>query len=187
MFSKEEDVASPRVRRPALSRNASAGPFSSRPVPETTAGDEDGLGSRLTFAEPEAAASEPLLRSRRNSTSRKESPPDAQLDLPELLASCRTGQQSSDEEVRSTYSTQSLPLSFNDLPSRAQHLIINELIRRNSADTAVVLTTLPIPEEGTCNSEEASLRYLADIEVLCHELPPVLLVLSNNMTVTVNL
>ncbi|KAI1776364.1 amino acid permease-domain-containing protein [Hypoxylon cercidicola] len=189
MFSKEEDVASPRVRRPALSRNPSAGRFSSRPVPETTVDDEDGLRSRLTFAEPEASASEPLLRSRRNSVSRKHGVSDAQLNLPELLISYRSGQHL-DEEVRSTYSTystQSLPLSFNDLPSRAQHLIINELIRQNSTDTAVVLTTLPIPEEGTCNSEEASLRYLADIEVLCHELPPVLLVLSNNMTVTVSL
>lgn len=189
MFSKEEEVPSPRVRRPALSRNASAGPFSSRPVPETTIGSNgDGLESRLTFAEPEATASEPLLlRSQRTSVSRKESPSDAaQLNIPELLISRRLDQQS-DEEVRSTYSTQSLPLSFNDLPSRAQHLIINELIRQNSADTAVVLTTLPIPQEGTCDSEEASLRYLADIEVLCHELPPVLLVLSNNMTVTVSL
>ncbi|XXG99780.1 DNA-directed RNA polymerase II core subunit [Hypoxylon texense] len=187
MFSEEEDAKLSRFRRPGLSRNVSAGPFSSRPVPETTVDVEDGIGSRLTFAEPEAGASEPLLlKSRRNSISRKEDLSDTQLNLPELLTSYRTGQQS-DEEVYSTYSTQSLPLSFNDLPSRAQHLIINELIRQNSADTAVVLTTLPIPEEGTCNSEEASLRYLADIEVLCHELPPVLLVLSNNMTVTVNL
>ncbi|KAI1765953.1 amino acid permease-domain-containing protein [Hypoxylon sp. FL1150] len=187
MFSKQEDVPSPRVKRPALSRNASAGPFSSRPVPETAFDAGDGLESRLTFAEPEATASEPLLlKSRRNSISRKESPLDTQLNIPELSISQRSGYQS-DEEVRSTYSTQSLPLSFNDLPSRAQHLIINELVRQNSADTAVVLTTLPIPGEGTCESEEASLRYLADIEVLCHELPPVLLVLSNNMTVTVSL
>ena len=76
---------------------------------------------------------------------------------------------------------------FNDLPSRAQHLILNELMRQNSGDSAVILTTLPIPEEGTSKSEEASLKYLSDIEVLCHELPPVLLVLSNNMTVTVSL
>ena len=99
-----------------------------------------------------------------------------------------------------SYSTQSLPLSFNDLPSRAQHLILNELMRRHSGSSsggneegvegggaAVLLTTLPIPEEGTCHSEDNSLRYLSDIEVLCHDLPPTLLVLSNNMTVTVSL
>ncbi|KAI1375215.1 amino acid permease-domain-containing protein [Hypoxylon crocopeplum] len=187
MFSKEDDLASPRMKRPPLSRNASTGRYSSRPVPETRVENEDTFGSRLTFAEPESSASEPLLlKSRRNSATRKEMQFDAQFNIPELLASYPLGRQS-DEEVRSIYSTQSLPLSFNDLPSRAQHLILNELMRQHSSDAAVLLTTLPIPEEGTCKSEEASLRYLTDIEVLCHELPPVLLVLSNNMTVTVSL
>jgi len=87
----------------------------------------------------------------------------------------------------SPYSTQGLALSFNDLPSRAQHLILNELMRRNSADTAVLMTTLPVPSEGTCLDEETTIRYLSDIEVLCNELPPILMVLSNSMTVTVNL
>jgi len=87
----------------------------------------------------------------------------------------------------SSYATQDLPLSFNDLPNRAQHLILNELMRQNSEDTAVLFTTLPIPEEGTGLSEEASVLYLSDVEVLCHELPPTLMVLSNNMTVTVSL
>ncbi|KAI8961563.1 amino acid permease-domain-containing protein [Daldinia sp. FL1419] len=184
-FSEGQSVPT-RVRHPILSRNASAGPFSSRPVPETKIEAEEYHGTRLTFAEPEHSASEPLLRSRRNSASRNGGPSDVRLNIPELLASHRSGGLS-DEESRSSYSTQSLPLSFNDLPSRAQHLILNELMRQNSNDTAVLLTTLPIPEEGTCKSEEASLRYLTDIEVLCHELPPVLLVLSNNMTVTVSL
>ncbi|KAI1799384.1 amino acid permease-domain-containing protein [Daldinia bambusicola] len=185
-FSEAEQPMPTRVRRPILSRNASAGPFSSRPVPETKVETEDDHGLRLTFAEPEHSASEPLLRSRRNSASRNDRLSDAAFNIPELLASHRsTGL--SDDESRSSYSTQSLPLSFNDLPSRAQHLILNELMRQNSGDTAVLLTTLPIPEEGTCKSEEASVRYLTDIEVLCHELPPVLLVLSNNMTVTVSL
>ncbi|KAI1104324.1 amino acid permease-domain-containing protein [Jackrogersella minutella] len=183
MFSKED---APRVRRPALSRNASAGPYSSRPVPETKIEDDEGIGPRLTFAEPEIDMSEPLLKSRRNSTSKQGGPSELQFNIPELLASYQPGRHF-DEEVRSTYSTQSLPLSFNDLASRAQHLILNELMRQHSNETAVLLTTLPIPEEGTCQSEDASLRYLTDIEVLCHELPPVLLVLSNNMTVTVNL
>lgn len=42
---------------------------------------------------------------------------------------------------------QAIPLSFNDLPCRAQHLILNELIRQHSDDTAVVFTTLPSPVE----------------------------------------
>ncbi|KAI1138763.1 amino acid permease-domain-containing protein [Hypoxylon sp. FL0543] len=184
MFSKEEEA--PRVKRPALSRAASTGRYSSRPVPEPKVEDDETFEARLTFAQPESRASEPLLKSRRNSASRKGSSSEVQFNIPELLSSYHPGNQQ-EEEVRSTYSTQSLPLSFNDLPSRAQHLILNELMRQHSSDTAVLMTTLPIPKEGTCKSEEASLRYLSDIEVLCHELPPVLLVLSNNMTVTVSL
>lgn len=88
----------------------------------------------------------------------------------------------------SSYSTQDLALSFNDLPSRAQHLILNELMRKNSGDDAAVLfTTLPIPDEGTHRSEGASVQYLSDVELLCEGLPPVLMILSNNMTVTVGL
>ncbi|OTB07755.1 hypothetical protein M426DRAFT_317648 [Hypoxylon sp. CI-4A] len=182
-FSQEEI---PRVRRPALSRNASTGRFSSRPVPDTKVENDESTEPRLMFADPEGSASEPLLRSRRNSASKKDRSSEVQFNIPELLESYQSGRLL-DEEVRSTYSTQSLSLSFNDLPSRAQHLILNELMRLNSGDAAVILTTLPIPEEGTCKSEDDSLEYLTDIEVLCHELPPVLLVLSNNMTVTVNL
>jgi potassium/chloride transporter 9 len=105
-----------------------------------------------------------------------------------LLSSYRLQQgERRDDDSGSSYSSQGLPLSFNDLPSRAQHLILNELMRQNSAHTAVLVTTLPIPAEGTYKDEEASLRYLSDVEVLCNCLPPVLLVLSNNMTVTVTL
>jgi potassium/chloride transporter 9 len=82
---------------------------------------------------------------------------------------------------------QAIPLSFNDLPCRAQHLILNEMIRQHSDDTAVVFTTLPSPMEGTCDSESESVKYISDLEVLCQGLPPVLLVHSNSMTVTMNL
>ncbi|KAF2730585.1 hypothetical protein EJ04DRAFT_473486 [Polyplosphaeria fusca] len=82
---------------------------------------------------------------------------------------------------------QAIPLSFNDLPCRAQHLILNELVRMHSEDTAVVFTTLPSPVEGTCESEEESVKYISDLEVLCQGLPPCLLVHSNSMTVTMNL
>lgn len=81
----------------------------------------------------------------------------------------------------------SVPLSFNDLPSRAQHLILNELMSLHTEDTAVVFTTLPPPREGTYKDEADSLRYVSDLEVLCQGLPPCLMVHSNSMTVTVNL
>jgi potassium/chloride transporter 9 len=56
-------------------------------------------------------------------------------------------------------------LSFNDLPSKGQHLILNELMKKHSHDTAVLFTTLPSPSQGTCKSEQDSLDYLSDLEV----------------------
>lgn len=120
-------------------------------------------------------------------TGHPEVDPDKKIDIPRLVESFRDQSPASQATEGSTYSTQSLPLSFNDLPSRAQHLILNELMRNHSTDTALVFTTLPIPSEGTCLDENATLRYLSDIEVLCHDLPPMLLVLSNSMSVTVGL
>jgi potassium/chloride transporter 9 len=85
------------------------------------------------------------------------------------------------------YSTRALPISFNDLPCRAQHLILNQLMRSKSEHTAVMFTTLPSPVEGTSRSVEASAGYLGDLEVLCRGCPPVLMVHSNSMTVTMSL
>lgn len=94
----------------------------------------------------------------------------------------------------SSYCTQDLALSFNDLPSRAQHLILNELMLQQSGrdddevgGSAVIFTTLPIPDKGTHRNERDSVQYLSDVELLCQGLPPVLMILSNNMTVTVSL
>lgn len=82
----------------------------------------------------------------------------------------------------------SIPLSFNTLPSRAQHLILNELMSQHSVDdTAVIFTTLPAPTEGTYRSESESLGYVSNLEVLYGGLGPVLLVHSNSLTVTTNL
>lgn len=57
------------------------------------------------------------------------------------------------------------PLSFNDVPSRGQHIILNELFRKHSEKTAVIFTTLPSPTRGACKSEQESLDYLLDLEV----------------------
>lgn len=165
--------------RPAMSRTNSAARFSSRPIPETKIRSEGDAGPTVSFAEPE-------YRERATSPSRRDEGADAQINIPELLENYNF-KTAEDNASGSSYSSQGLPLSFNDLPSRAQYLILNELMRQNSSDAAVVFTTLPIPEEGTCDSEDASVRYLSDVEVLTHDLPPVLLVLSNNMTVTVSL
>jgi potassium/chloride transporter 9 len=199
-----EDGAGPRIMfaetetRPLMSRSSS---FARGP------GGEVVLDKKVSFADTTPDTRSPA-RSRRSSVSKgsdsggggSSSGGDAAVDIPELLASYQLSGQSQgqgqDEDPSnsnnsitpgSSYSTQDLALSFNDLPPRAQHLILNELMRQNSAQTAVMFTTLPIPRENTCQSEEESLAYLSDVEVLCNGLPPVLMVLSNHMTVTVSL
>lgn len=162
--------------RPGLSRSTSQAPFSSRLTlgARTT---EDDTGPTVSFAP------EPETREHTVPPSPGTGPTDVSINIPDLLASYKLAAGSSDdEESASSNEGGGLPLSFNDLPSRAQYLILNELLRKHSNQSAVLFTTLPIPAEGTCRNEEASVQYLSDIEVLCSDLPPVLLVLSNNMT-----
>jgi solute carrier family 12 (potassium/chloride transporters), member 9 len=185
---------SPRLERPMASRQSSYGHgrFSSRPVPEARLTD-GGDGQRtITFADQpkQHHSHHSPIHSRQHSRqhsqqhSRQQSRQNSIIsqELPDLKPGPTV-----DDEAGSTFSTQSIALSFNDLPSRAQHLILNELMRQHSGDTAVLLSTLPVPSEGTSLDEGATIQYLSDIEVLCNELPPTLLVLSNNMTVTVSL
>ncbi|KAM7219958.1 Amino acid permease domain containing protein [Rhypophila decipiens] len=187
MFAEDET-------RSGLSRTSSYSRMPGNKNSDEKGTDQEGeKGNRkVSFAEFEVASP---ARSRKSSFSKRAGSAsgsgDALLDIPELLASYENRGREDDEEATaaagSSYSLQGEALSFNDLPSRAQHLILNELMGQQSKDTAVLFTTLPIPAENTCQSEEASLAYLSNIEVLCNDLPPVLLVLSNNMTVTVSL
>ncbi|KAL8288857.1 hypothetical protein RB597_000778 [Gaeumannomyces tritici] len=181
--------------RPAFSRANSSNRFTSSLVPETRILDEGGIAGRsITFAVPENHPSgAEALTLGDGEASVIGAASDVRIDIPELVATAQSGHRrvpsgshSNQESGRSSPGG-ALELSFNDLPCRAQHLIINELMRQNSNDTVVLFTTLPIPEEGTYESEEASVEYLSAVEILCHELPPTLMVLSNNMTVTVSL
>lgn len=187
MFAESET----RLERPAMSRQSSFGRGAAGSE-SATPGEESGKDKRVSFAEFALGTKSPV-RSRRNSISKDADTTsgsgDASLNIPGLLAAYQQApDDDEDDKNGSSYSTQGLSLSFNDLPSRAQHLILNELMRQKSGgETAVLLTTLPIPQENTCQSEAASLAYLSDVEVLCSGLPPVLLVLSNHMTVTVSI
>ncbi|KAM0163387.1 hypothetical protein ACHAPG_001311 [Botrytis cinerea] len=170
-------------KRPPISRHASTPKFSSKPVPMTRVATEDGPGPSIMFAET------PSPPTARKSTSRI---PSAYRSSPSFdriseASNSSNPTRNSPSPTRSSYSLQSIPLSFNDLPCRAQHLILNQLIKSQSGETAVIFTTLPSPVEGTGGSREASEGYLGDLEVLCGGLPPVLLVHSNSMTVTVSL
>jgi potassium/chloride transporter 9 len=161
--------ASPKSRasagRPPISRSPSSNRFSSSPIPEAKVNTDEGAGPSIMFAQ----SSSPTRASNR-------------------IDSIYTRRSSSGASGASGYPQQaSIPLSFNDLPSRAQHLILNELMAGHSRETAVIFTTLPSPTEGTAQSEATSESYLSDLEVLWQGLPPCLLVHSNSMTVTMNL
>ncbi|KAG0645326.1 Vacuolar CCC family 1 [Hyphodiscus hymeniophilus] len=177
--------------RPSLSRHASTPKFTSKPVPITRVATEDGPGPSIMFTD---TPSPPPRRGNLPSAYRSSHtmPPHSLSHappIPEHISEASEPPDVSSAKSRrgSTYSTQALPLSFNDLPCRAQHLILNELMRMKSTKTAVMFTTLPSPVEGTCKSEDASRAYLGDLEVLCKGCPPVLMVHSNSMTVTMSL
>lgn len=81
-------------------------------------------------------------------------------------------------------------VSFNELPNRAQYLILNELIRSNSSEndhTSVVLTALPAPEAGTSEDETKCLKYLAQLESLFDGGVPVLGVHAKTLTVSMTM
>lgn len=186
------DPDAPRAERPTHSGQSFIGKFLGRGVPEKKRPsllpvDGDGAASAKTisFADsPVYQSSGPSTRHHSRHGSQFSYFGDVAYDIPEVKDAAN---QAAAEMGGSPYSTQSVALSFNDLPSRAQHLILNELMRQHSRDTAVLLSTLPIPAEGTSGVEAATVQYLSDVEVLCAELPPTLMVLSNNMTVTVSL
>ncbi|KAF7718057.1 Uncharacterized protein PECH_002391 [Penicillium ucsense] len=160
--------------RPQASRSASSKRFSSAPIPEAQVVAEEGAGPSIMFA---STASPPRSSQKLDSIYARRSSP----------ASSVPAVAQSNASASGFPGPASVSLSFNDLPSRAQHLILNELMRRHSDQTAVIFTTLPTPTHGTLQSEEESASYLSDLEVLWQGLPPCLLVHSNSMTVTMNL
>lgn len=189
---------SPRLpfERPAASRQSSFGygKFSSRPVPEAKVTDAGDGQRTIKFADEQhqqhqqhsPAHSRHHSRQQSRQHSRRSSLMDQGTNTSPSTPGLSHSQKGDD--ANSAYSAiPAIELSFNELPSRAQHLILNELMRQHSGDTAVLLSTLPVPPEGSSLDEGATIQYLSDVEVLCNELPPTLLVLSNNMTVTVSL
>lgn len=173
---------SPRIR-PQMSRQNSGAKFNARPVPMTKVNSEEGPGPSIMFAEPDHPRSQ--------SADNTDITNDTKDNEPQKSIYTRNGSGSgpsnSQQPASGFPSAASVPFSFNDLPCRAQHLILNELMRLHSEDTAVIFTTLPSPLEGTSKDEAASLAYVSDLDVLTTGLPPTLLVHSNSMTVTMNL
>ncbi|KAM5435353.1 hypothetical protein MferCBS31731_006318 [Microsporum ferrugineum] len=175
------DTPSPRAVFTKKGRVASSAKFSSAPIPATKVVTEEGTGPSIMFADsspPRRGSATPGFESiytRNGGASGHPSTIPAEGDLEA-------------QPRASGYPFQAaVPLSFNDLPGRAQHLILNELIKSQSKETAVVFTTLPTPVEGVSHDKVSCEAYVDDLEVLCDGLPPCLLVHSNSVTVTMNL
>jgi potassium/chloride transporter 9 len=75
-------------------------------------------------------------------------------------------------------------LSFNDLPAKAQHLILNDVMKTISKDVEVIFSTLPAPVVGTHYSEYDCKEYMENLQVWTDGLPPIMLINSQSMTVT---
>ncbi len=177
------DSNSAPSKRPLPRGQQSEPDFTSKPIPPLSVNAEEGAGPSIMFAEQDPRNRRPPAGSIYSY------PAPTTFGHNEAPQSRNSGGTATGPSTSASGfpAPAALPLSFNDLPCRAQHLILNELILSASAETAVILTTLPAPIKGTCQSEEDSIRYLNDLEVLCQDLPPVLLVHSNSMTVTMNL
>ncbi|KAK5952315.1 hypothetical protein OHC33_006788 [Knufia fluminis] len=172
-------ISNPSLQLSESNNSRTATPtFSAAPIPATkTASDEQG-GPSIMFAE------QPHPRHDSNTQLNSDGAADAAAPSRSIYA--RSASPSRSFATNNT-SSSSVALSFNDLPCRAQHLILNELISQHSEEAAVIFTTLPAPVEGTWKSESDSLSYVTDLEVLTQGLGPVLMVHSNSMTVTTNL
>ncbi|KAF9977577.1 hypothetical protein BGZ73_005560 [Actinomortierella ambigua] len=81
-------------------------------------------------------------------------------------------------------------LQFDHLSPEDQLQIVNELMRVHSSSetTSILFTTVPAPEPGTCLSEESSVAYLENMEILMQDIEiPVLLIHAKSLTVTMTL
>lgn len=180
--------------KPSISRNSSLPKFSSRPVPPTQIKHDNDTGPSISFAKQHIAEDDEgeSGNSKTHDVASRSSTPPLEIATRTRKESNQPENNEAADESTGEQATgfpfmSSVPLSFNDLPSRAQNLILNELMVQHSSDAGVVFTTLPSPAEGTGDSEEDSVRYLSDLEVLCQDLPPTLLVHCNTVTVTVSL
>ncbi|ODV88236.1 hypothetical protein CANARDRAFT_228981 [[Candida] arabinofermentans NRRL YB-2248] len=86
-----------------------------------------------------------------------------------------------------TTSYDNLNFSFNELTAKSQFLILNDLMLKTSKDSALLFSTLPIPEIGLHNDEGDCLDYVTNLDIWCDGLPPIMLINARTMTVTTNL
>lgn len=78
---------------------------------------------------------------------------------------------------------------FNKLPPNGQHIILNDLMRTHLGigETAVIFSTLPAPELGCHRDPDESFEYANSLSIWLEDLPPVVLLNSQTVTVTTSL
>lgn len=185
-----------------LSNVGSYGSMSSTPRPSTfrnpttihevaaaeeEASDPDGTLRASDRARIQAALQQkPKISSRNvNDGTPPTSRPRSLSSVSDISINDGEGAQTSRGDRRATRSENVSLVTFNQLPNKAQYLILNELIRTNSsASTSAVLTALPAPEIGTSQDPNKSLRYLQHLENLFSGGPPVLGVHAKQLTMT---
>lgn len=77
-------------------------------------------------------------------------------------------------------------LSFDDIPAKGQHIILNELMRLHSpkSQTDVIFSTLPAPSLNTHLDDDESFDYVNNLSIWLGDLQPVILFNSQTVTVT---
>ncbi|OKL64697.1 hypothetical protein UA08_00158 [Talaromyces atroroseus] len=149
--------SSSSLSRPVFSRAPSGNRFSSSPIPETRVNQTEDIGRSIMFSDSPPRTGQPV-----NSQTSDTTPfhYHESIYANHNRPTAGSAANKTPHPAASGYpSHAAMPLSFNDLPCRAQHLILNELITRHSAETAVMFTTLPSPIEGTCLDSASSEAY----------------------------
>lgn len=80
-------------------------------------------------------------------------------------------------------------LSFDEIPAKGQHLILNELMKLHSPkdQTDVILSTLPAPSLNTHLDNDDSFDYVNNLAIWLDDLVPTILFNSQTVTVTTEL
>lgn len=137
-----EDANSQATGRPSMLRQQSAPKFTSKPVPRTTIAQNEDEGPSIMFAH------QPLSEGLRDTSvyARIQRSPQ-KVDTPDTATP---------ETSASRLTAPAVPLSFNDLPCRAQHIILNELMRAVSSST-------PQTHDGLAQGASSDVRHRAMI------------------------
>ena len=125
---------------------------------------------------------DPRSKSRSVPSSASTSRSDAYKGLPQMTSAQATDAGLTRKQLQEELKN----ISFNDLPAKGQHLVLNEIMRRNSPkdSTDIIFSTLPAPTLGAHLDEEDAFEYTNNLAVWLDGLSPIFLLNSQSVTVT---